>query len=263
MPGDWTRDQLLLTFNLYCKIQFAKTKANNPAVIEVARLIGRSSAAVAMKLGNFGSFDPALQAQGISGLKRASKADRGIWDEFQHNAESLAIESEMAADRFHVNLSPEAAQRGETKKRIREPKERIISGPSEALREVKVRLHQRFFRDTVLASYGLACSLCGNPVPELLIAAHIINWAKREDLRVNPRNGICLCSLHHAAFDCGFWCVDNSYGVVISKDLRAFAPNDALETDFIQHEGTKVRLPDKFWPEQEFLEHHRRNIFRK
>lgn len=56
----WTRDQPLIAFNLYCKIPFSKTKANNPLVIEVANLIGRSPASVAMKLGNFGSFDAAL-----------------------------------------------------------------------------------------------------------------------------------------------------------------------------------------------------------
>ncbi len=52
MSTDWSREQLLVTFNLYCRIPFAKTKANNPSVIEVASVIGRSPAAVAMKLGH-------------------------------------------------------------------------------------------------------------------------------------------------------------------------------------------------------------------
>lgn len=82
MRRDWTCNELVVVFNLYCKIPFAKTKATNPAVIEIARIIGRTPAAVAMKLGNFGSFDPALRAKGISGLSRASKTDREIWSEF-------------------------------------------------------------------------------------------------------------------------------------------------------------------------------------
>lgn len=73
---------MLLAFNLYCKIPFSKTTSTNPAIIELSRLIGRSASAVAMKLGNFGSFDPSLRARGISGLTRASKADRALWDEF-------------------------------------------------------------------------------------------------------------------------------------------------------------------------------------
>ena len=100
MTKEWSREELLVTFNLYCRIPFAKTKANNPAVIEVAKLIGRSPAAVAMKLGNFGSFDPALKAQGITGLTRASKADKAIWNEFHKNWETLAVESEVASTKL-------------------------------------------------------------------------------------------------------------------------------------------------------------------
>ena len=58
-----------------------------------------------MKLGNFGSFDPSLHSRGISGLTRASKADRVIWDEFNSDWENLAIESELtcliSSDPFH------------------------------------------------------------------------------------------------------------------------------------------------------------------
>ena len=52
----WTRQELILAFDLYCRIPFRKTKANNRDVIELAKLLGRSPASVARKLGNFGSF---------------------------------------------------------------------------------------------------------------------------------------------------------------------------------------------------------------
>jgi len=71
--------------------------------MQVAHLIDRSPAAVAMKLGNFGSFDTALRTKGISGLSRASKADRLIWDEFNQSWEKLSIESELAADRLRAS----------------------------------------------------------------------------------------------------------------------------------------------------------------
>jgi putative restriction endonuclease len=91
MIDNWTRDQLLVAFNLYCKIPFSKTKATNPSVIHVANLIGRSPAAVAMKLGNFGSFDTALHTKGISGLSGASKADLSIWEEFNQAGKSCRL----------------------------------------------------------------------------------------------------------------------------------------------------------------------------
>lgn len=206
MPDSWTRDQLLVTFNLYCKLPFSKTKANNPTVVETARLIGRSPAAVAMKLGNFGSFDPALKSKGIKGLSRAAKADRDIWEEFNRDWQRLSLESEVATARLVSGKEEPFQTPGKSRKSkdsTRNIAERIMKGPSEAVREVKIRLHQKFFRGTILGSYGNSCCVCSNPVPELLMAGHIIPWSDREDLRTNPRNGLCLCSLHHEAFDCG------------------------------------------------------------
>ncbi|MDE3218229.1 MAG: HNH endonuclease [Nitrospirota bacterium] len=260
----WTRDQLLGAFNLYCKIPFSKTKANNPLVIEVARLIGRSPASVAMKLGNFGSFDPALRIKGIKGLSRASRADRDIWDEFNQNWEKLSIESELATERLRASHLIKPIER-DTVKRSNElysyKLQDLLERPSEKFREVKVRLHQRFFREAVLASYGSCCCVCSNPVPQLLTAGHIIPWAEREDLRANPRNGLCLCSLHHDAFDYGLWTLEDSYEIRLSPKLVAYLPNETLESNFIHYSRAKIRMPDKFWPEAEFLAFHRTNLF--
>jgi len=264
MPTEWSREQLLVTFNLYCRIPFAKTKANNPSVIEVANVIGRSPAAVAMKLGNFGSFDPALKARGITGLTRASKADRAIWDEFHTNWETLAVESEAASETLlgDTRMNQEAVpQAGKKPRRRPVAVERVISGATEVTREVRVRLYQRFFHDTVLASYNCACCVCGNPIVEVLSAAHIIGWSQREDLRVNPRNGLCLCALHHTAFDSGLWAVDASYAILVSQIVRKYLPNPVVEFCFIQYEGQLLRLPDKFWPEKEYFADHREHKF--
>ncbi len=87
----WTREELILAFGLYCRVPFKKTKANNPDIIELAMLLKRSPASVARKLGNFGSFDPELQKQQISGLGHASKLDREIWDEFHRDWNQLFL----------------------------------------------------------------------------------------------------------------------------------------------------------------------------
>ena len=64
----WTREQLILAFELYCRIPFQRTKANDSRVKELAGLLGRTPASIARKLGNFGAFDPQLAARDISGL---------------------------------------------------------------------------------------------------------------------------------------------------------------------------------------------------
>lgn len=73
MANNWTREELIIAFNLYCKIPFSKSVKTNPKVVEVAKLIGRTPSAVALKLGNFGSFDPELKKRGIVGLRNAGK----------------------------------------------------------------------------------------------------------------------------------------------------------------------------------------------
>ena len=266
MNEPWTRDQLLVVFNLYCRIPFSKTKANNLLVIEIAHQIGRSAASVAMKLGNFGSFDPALHAKGVKGLSGASRADRAIWDEFNQDWAKLSIESELAAGRFpgsSLTMPPERDGGGPNTDGYSVKSEDILSGPSETVREVKVRLHQRFFREAVLASYGGSCCVCSNPVPQLLTAAHIVPWADREDLRANPRNGLCLCSLHHDAFDNGLWAIEDTYQIKLSSALMAYLPNKILEVSFVDFSKAQIRMPDKFWPEKEFLAFHRSNLFRE
>ncbi len=80
-----TRDELILTINLYCKLPFGKMHANNPEMKELASLIDRTPPSVALKLGNLASFDPTLQARGIKGASNASKLDKSIWDEFYNN----------------------------------------------------------------------------------------------------------------------------------------------------------------------------------
>ncbi len=47
----WTRDELILAVNLYCKLPFGRLHRLNPEVIKLAGLIGRSSNSVAFKLG--------------------------------------------------------------------------------------------------------------------------------------------------------------------------------------------------------------------
>src|ERR1035438_5994660 len=149
----WSREESLLAFELYCRIPFQKTKANNPAVRELANLLGRTPASVARKLGNFGAFDPALQKLDISGLTHTSKLDRQIWDEFHADWNKLVWEADLLRIKFGQPKPMERAFKPPT-------------GPSETVRLTKQRVHQAFFRDAVLSSYGATCCITGLAVPE-------------------------------------------------------------------------------------------------
>jgi putative restriction endonuclease len=41
---DWTRDEHVIAFNLYCQIPFGRIHMGNSPIIEMVRLIGRSVA---------------------------------------------------------------------------------------------------------------------------------------------------------------------------------------------------------------------------
>ena len=47
----WTKEETVLALALYCKIPFGKIHKNNPQVIELSKLLGRTPASVSMKMG--------------------------------------------------------------------------------------------------------------------------------------------------------------------------------------------------------------------
>src|SRR5450830_1787031 len=96
--SSWTREQLLVAFNLYCQLPFGKFHSRNPDIIRLAALIDRTPSALAMKLVNIASLDPLITDTGRVGLKGSSKLDRAMWDEMQNDWNSFAIQSQTMVD---------------------------------------------------------------------------------------------------------------------------------------------------------------------
>lgn len=251
---NWQREELLLALNVYCRLPFGQYHNRNPEIIKLADLIGRTPNAVAMKLSNFASFDPYHQARGIKGLQNASQADRDVWYEFSANWDDLAVESEIA----YARLSGDDVTIA-----LSEPESEMMefAGSTESQRTVKARIGQQFFRRVIMTSYAEKCCVCGMPIPELLVASHIIPWRDNKNLRVNPHNGLCLCTLHDKGFDRGFFTLGKEYEVVIGQALRHYLSNSAVHNGFRIYEGQSISLPDKFLPKQEFLAIHRDQYF--
>ena len=161
----------------------------------------------------------------------------------------LGVESEqMLHDLFTKNETEEVDFLQRDKVRLVAP-----SGPTELQATVKVRRGQQFFRQSVLTAYEVRCCISGINVPRLLVASHIKPWGKFPNDRLNPRNGLCLSTLHDAAFDAGLITLDDKLSVVLSKQLRRFFPQPALEQNFVPFEGKPIRLPEKLAePDVEF-----------
>ncbi len=246
----WTRDELILAFDLYCRIPFRKTKADNPEVIGLAARLDRSPASVARKLGNFGSFDPELRKRQISGLGHTGKLDREIWDEFNHDWNQLVLEATRLRQANVVAVLPNA-----------EVEDLIApAGASEKETIRKTRIHQSFFRDAVLSSYEETCCITGLRVRECLVASHIVPWSVSEQLRTDPRNGLCLSATFDRLFDRGLLTLSDDFEVIISSKLRETSDRRVNEMISFYH-GTPMLRPRRFLPQPEHLDWHRNNVF--
>jgi putative restriction endonuclease len=246
---NWTREQALACFNLYCRIPFGKLHRGNPEIIAFAEAIGRTPSAVAMKLVNFASFDPAHKRRNVKGLANASSLDRDIWQEFESSPNSVAERSEEA---FNSLALPAVSPDQELE---------LPQGPTETVVSRPMRLVQSFFRRTVLASYEYKCSFCGLDIRALLNASHIIPWKVSAERRADPRNGLCLCALHDRAFDRGLIAVSATYQVLISKRLKRLNPAPLHLVAFADLEGKRINLPERFLPSDHCLNQHRTAIF--
>jgi putative restriction endonuclease len=245
--SNWSRDELIIAFNLYCRIPFGRIHIRNPEVLQAAKIIGRSPSAVAWKLANFASLDPSLKARNLKGASHASNLDKEIWNEFNNDWTRLVLESERL-------VALKAGCKPTQNEDISFPEGNNRSAVTE------IRIGQSFFRAAVLASYGGRCCLTGLPVASLLTASHIIPWSIDKANRTNPRNGLCLNALHDRAFDCGLLTVTPEYRVRVSPVVTCLG-DDSVCTLMLAYDGKPIRLPERFWPDKTFLEYHNRNIF--
>ena len=104
--------------------------------------------------------------------------------------------------------------------------------------------------------YDSKCCISGLNIPRLLAASHIIPWSDDKKNRLNPENGLCLNHLHHSAFDEGYITITADYKVKISKVFFEFHNQEVIQKYFKDFEGIKIAMPERYFPNKEFLEYH-------
>ncbi len=120
---------------------------------------------------------------------------------------------------------------------------------------VKVRLHQRSFREKVLDAYRSQCAFCRLRHRELLDAAHIIPDNVPEG-KSTIENGLSLCKLHHAAYDSFLIGVTPDYIIQVRKDILEEKDGPVLQHGLIGLHKSKLIMPKlkKFYPNKDALE---------
>lgn len=252
----WTREEFILTLNLYLKIPFGKMSSTNPDIQKLADLVGRTSGSVAIRLTNFAACDPALQARGIKGMQAGAKQCQPYWDEFMQDKEKLVFESERILAAYQHSSIEE-----KFKSKLQDLDD--LTG-EDRIREVKTRVNQDVFRQMVISNYNGTCAVSGINLDTLLVASHIKPWAECKEERLNPENGICLSSLYDRAFDQGLITFDkDNYKMILSSELSAHKDEEYFTRFFLPYEGKELCVSNVDYPPcKEFLEWHGDVIFK-
>jgi len=253
---NWSRDQLLIAFNLYCQMPFGKMHSRNPEIIKCAEIIGRTSSALAMKLVNIASLDPAITSTGRSGLKSASSSDKAMWEEMQADWDRFANEVQKATSTFGIDeLSIDDKDTSELNEFI------DYTGINKPV-QTTTRVGQNLFRRSVLSAYEDKCCITGLALSKLLVASHIIPWRVDTANRLNPSNGLCLSMLHDKAFDIGILTILEDMTIRVSQKCTENT-DQFFNSALLAYDGKPIFSPKKFKPHAEFLAYHREYVFEK
>lgn len=251
--GLWTKEQIKLAFHLYCQIPYGRIHGRNPEIVALAKVIGRTADAVAMKMLNIASLDPAIISSGRAGLGNASALDRVVWDEFHSDWERLAVECQL----LRQQLDKTAIDESELENA--EPIPDDFTGETRQVLTTQ-RIKQHFFRRAVLSSYRGRCCMSGLSDSRLLIASHIVPWSSDKANRLNPSNGLCLSAIHDRAFDKGLISLSDDFKIVVSDDLKR-RDDQFIRNVLLPLDGQMIEPPERFAPQPEFIAWHRRRIF--
>jgi len=113
------------------------------------------------------------------------------------------------------------------------------------------RIGQQRLRELTLLNYSSTCALCDVNVPSLLVASHIVGWAKNPEARGILSNLICLCRFHDPLFEQGYWSLTDNLSVL--RKSGEMGRIVALLLD----PSIQFRKPSAHPPDPLFLQQHR------
>ena len=157
-----------------------------------------------------------------------------------HNLHGIAEESEDVES--EIRLSEQITHEPSPEKwdlnHVDEPRREIIETTRRWIR-------QRDFRGRILSAYRNRCAICHLQL-NLVEAAHIIPVSVRGS-RDSTDNGLCLCVLHHAAYDGGLVGVGPDYHVLLNQEKLNSLRNAGLgggEERILENVGDIITVPD-------------------
>ncbi len=116
------------------------------------------------------------------------------------------------------------------------------------------RRGQARVRQLTVQNYRKCCAVCDIADPTLLMASHIVGWAEDPEHRGNLSNVICLCRIHDALFEAGYWSLAANWKLLKKDSVKSITICNLLDS------MTSFRKPLAFPPAAWFLKRHRERV---
>lgn len=120
---------------------------------------------------------------------------------------------------------------------------------------VRIRKGMQMIHKLTLENYGNRCAVCDVSADSgLLIASHIARWADDPEGRGDLSNVICLCRIHDALFEAGYWSLRDNLELLKRETVPSKTIQQLLDAMM------SFRRPLKHSPEPCFVKQHRERI---
>ena len=157
-----------------------------------------------------------------------------------NNLHGITEESENTEEetRLSNQIVDEPSPIGWDLNNVDEPRREVIETTRRWIR-------QRDFRGRILSAYHSSCAICHLQL-NLVEAAHIVPVSVRGSSD-STNNGLCLCMLHHAAYDGGLVGVGPDYRVLLNRaklELLREVGMSGGEGRILENIGDIITVPD-------------------
>lgn len=153
----------------------------------------------------------------------------GITEESENTKEETRLSNQMVDEPSPIGWDLD---------HVDEPRREVIETTRRWIR-------QRDFRGRILSAYHSSCAICHLQL-NLVEAAHIVPVSVRGSSD-STDNGLCLCMLHHAAYDDGLVGIGPDYHVLLNQEKLDSLRNAGLgggEEKILGNVRDTITLPD-------------------
>lgn len=118
----------------------------------------------------------------------------------------------------------------------------------------------KFYSDKVKFNYHYKSALVADKDEADLVTTRIVPWGDNKDIRLDPRNGICLTKIFSDAFTQGYFTLSDQGCMLVSA---VASDNPEVNKTLNKYKNRKIYMNKEYSPNKKYLQYHREHVFRK